>query len=407
MSPARTPILTPESRILNPVMRVYLDNSATTAVASEVLEAMLPYFSEEIGNAQSVHSFGQRAKAAVEAARRQVAAILGAQPAEITFLSGGSEANNFAVRGIAEAHGRHGRHIITTKIEHPAVLATCEALQQSGFRVTYLPVSSEGLVNADEARSAICDDTILISVMHANNETGTVQPLEQIAEAVADARSRGLNHIHFHTDAVQSVGKIAVDVNRLGVDLLSLSGHKIHAPKGVGALYVRKGTRLAKLIFGGHQERDRRAGTENVPGIVGLGRAAELIRTSYDERAAHVRELRDHLEGRIMSRIPDVRINGDAERRVPGVSNLSFQGVDGESLLIALDLKGVAVSTGSACSSGSLEPSHVLTALGLSREEVRGSLRFSLSAYTTREEVDYAVAALEETVARLREMLPA
>ena len=388
-------------------MKVYLDNSATTAMAAEVIEAMSPYFSDEIGNAQSVHSFGQRAKAAVEKARREVAALINAAPAEIVFVSGGTEADNLAVRGIAEAHRDYGRHIITTKIEHPAVLATCESLESAGYRVTYLPVSRSGLVSIEDVRQAISDDTILISVMLANNETGTIQPIEEIAGAVAEARARGLDHLHLHTDAVQAVGKISVDVNRLGVDLLSLSGHKIHGPKGIGALYVRKGTRLTKLLYGGHHERDRRAGTENVPGIVGLGRAAELARTQLDERMKRMRELRDYLEQELISRFPGVRANGDRQQRVPSVSNVSFGGIDGESLLIALDLKGIAVSTGSACASGSLEPSHVLQALGLTRDEVRGSLRFSLGAYTTREEIDYAVSVLAQTVARLREMIPA
>jgi len=387
-------------------MKVYLDNSATTAMAAEVIEAMLPYFSDEMGNAQSVHSFGQRAKASVEKARREVAALINAAPAEIVFLSGGTEADNLALRGIAEAHGDNGRHIITTKIEHPAVLATCEALEGVGYRVTYLPVSRNGIVSIDDIRQALSDDTILISVMLANNETGTIQPIEEIAGVITEARARGLDHLHFHTDAVQAVGKIPVDVNRLGVDLLSLSGHKIHGPKGIGALFVRKGTRLAKLLHGGHHERDRRAGTENVPGIVGLGRAAELARTQLDGRMNRMRDLRDYLEQEVISRYPGVRVNGDKQQRVPNVSNMSFDGIDGESLLIALDLKGIAVSTGSACASGSLEPSHVLQALGLTREEVRGSLRFSLGAFNTRDEIDYGVAVLAETVARLREMIP-
>ncbi|MFY9607605.1 MAG: cysteine desulfurase NifS [Blastocatellia bacterium] len=388
-------------------MKVYLDNSATTRVAPEVIEAMLPYFSNEIGNAQSVHSFGQRAKAAVEKARRRVAELINAAPTEIVFVSGGTEADNLALRGVAEAHREYGRHIITTKIEHPAVLATCESLEQAGFRVTYLPVSSSGRLSVDDLRAAISDDTILVSVMHANNETGTIQPIEEIAQVVVAARDRGAAHLHFHSDAVQSAGKVAIDVKRLIVDLLSVSGHKIHGPKGVGALYVRKGVRLSKLLYGGHHERDRRAGTENVPGIAGLGCAAELARKHLAERQTHMRTLRDYLEHQIATRIPDVRVNGDAEHRVPNISNLSFEGVDGESLLIALDLKGIAVSTGSACASGSLEPSHVLQAMGLAREQVRGSLRFSLSVYTNRDEIDYAVSALAETVTRLREMIPA
>lgn len=387
-------------------MRVYLDNSATTAVASEVISAMLPHFSEEMGNAQSVHSFGQRAKSALERARRQVAALINASPAEIVFVSGGTEADNFAIRGVAAAHEQKGRHIITTKIEHPAVLATCEALESAGFQVTYLPVSSQGRVSVEDVREAIGDETILISIMHANNETGTIQPIKEIASLVAEARASGHGHLYFHTDAVQSMGKVPIDVKLLGVDLLSLSAHKIHGPKGTGALYVKKGTRLAKLLHGGHHERDRRGGTENVPGIVGLGRATELARVEFDERTSRMREMRDYLEQQIIARVQNVQVNGDVERRVPNISNLTFQGLDGESLLIALDLKGIAVSTGSACASGSLEPSHVLTALGLSREEVRGSLRLSLSAYTTREEIDYTVAALEETVSRLRQMQP-
>jgi cysteine desulfurase len=387
-------------------MKVYLDNSATTAMAPEIVDAMLPYFSDEMGNAQSVHSFGQRAKAAVEKARRQVAELINAAPAEIVFVSGGTEADNLAVRGIAEAHRDSGRHIITTKIEHPAVLATCEALERSDYQITYLPVSSRGLINIEDVRNAISDETILVSVMLANNETGTVQPIGEIADAVKEARARGFEHLHLHIDAVQAVGKIPVDVKKLRVDLLSLSAHKIHGPKGVGVLYVRKGTRLSKLLYGGHHERDRRAGTENVPGIVGLGKAAELARAQLDERAARMLELRDYLESQLMSYVAGVRINGDAACRVPNISNLSFDGVDGESLLISLDLKGVAVSTGSACASGSLEPSHVLQALGLNREQVRGSLRISLSAYTTREEIDYAVSVLRETVQRLREMSP-
>jgi cysteine desulfurase len=387
-------------------MKVYLDNSATTAVAREVIDAILPYFSGNFGNAQSVHAFGQEAKSAVEQARRQVAALINATPAEVVFVSGGTEADNLAIRGIAEAHQASGRHIITTKIEHPAVLAMCEALEHRGYQVTYLPVSGTGLVNLSELRAAITDETILISIMHANNETGTIQPLEEIAEIVSERRTQGHKHLHLHTDGVQSVGKIPVDVKQLGVDLLSLSGHKIHAPKGVGALFIKKGTRLEKLFYGGHHERDKRPGTENVPGIVGLGKACELVRLNFDERSSHTCKLRDEFEQRLLKEIADVSINGDVDRRVPNISNLSFAGLDGESLLIALDLKGIAVSTGSACASGSLEPSHVLTALELSRERVRGSLRISLSAYTTSEEIDYAIAALQEITGRLRRMLP-
>jgi len=387
-------------------MKVYLDNSATTAVAKEVVAAMLPYFSIEIGNAQSVHSFGQQAKAAVENARREVAKLINSAPNEIVFVSGGTEADNLAIRGIAEAHCDKGRHIITTSIEHPAVLATCEALNENGYDITYLPVDRGGLLSIDEVRRAIRSDTILISVMLANNEIGSLQPIEEIASLVKEIRDNGQKHLHFHTDGVQAVGKVPVDVRRLGVDLLSLSGHKIHGPKGTGVLYIRKGTRITKLLYGGHHERDRRAGTENVPGIVGLGRAAELARVHLDERIDRVRELRDYLEHEVTSQFEDVRVNGDKLHRLPNISNLSFDGIDGESLLIALDLKGIAVSTGSACASGSLEPSHVLQALGLSRQQVRGSLRFSLGAFNTHEEIEYVISALAETVTRLREMSP-
>ena len=388
-------------------MKVYLDNSATTAMAPEVIDAMLPYFSEEMGNAQSVHSFGQRAKSAIEKARRLVAALINASPTEIVFVSGGTEADNLAIRGIADAHRNRGHHIITTRIEHPAVLRTCEALEANGFRVTYLPVSHNGLLDLDGLRRAITAETILVSVMLANNETGTIQPVEEIARVVSEARASGFAHLNLHTDAVQAVAKTPIDVKSLGVDLLSLSAHKFHGPKGIGALYVRKGTRIAKLFHGGHHERDRRAGTENVPAIVGFGRAAEMARAELDARMIRMRELRDYLERQVNSLVSNVAVNGDQDRRVPNISNMSFSGVDGESLLIALDLKGIAVSTGSACASGSLEPSHVLQAMGLSREEVRGSLRFSLSAYTTREEIDYVVSNLVETVTRLHSMAPA
>jgi cysteine desulfurase len=385
-------------------MKVYLDNSATTPVAPEVIDAMLPYFGDEMGNAQSVHSFGQRAKAALESARRQVAKLIGASPTEIVFLSGGTEADNLAIRGIVDAHREWGRHIITTQIEHPAVLATCEALEREGFRVTYLPVSSRGRIDIGDVRAALREDTILVSIMQANNEIGTVQPIREIGEVVAEAREAGAKHLHLHSDAVQSVGKISVNVNELGVDLLSASAHKIHGPKGIGCLYVRKGTRLGKLLYGGHHERDRRPGTENIPAIVGFGRAAQMASEQLESRARSTEKLRDYLERHITERVKGVRINGDPSNRVPNISNLGFEGVDGESLLIALDLKGIAVSTGSACASGSLEPSHVLKALGLPREVIRGSLRFSLSVFNTEREIDFAISTLEETLVRLEEM---
>jgi len=397
---------TPDPRPPTPDMRIYLDNSATTAMLPEVIEAMLPCFDETYGNAQSVHGFGQRAKSLVERARREVATLVNATPGEIVFVAGGTEADNLAIRGIAAAHSEGGRHLITTKIEHPAVLATCQALEQAGAHVTYLPVQRNGIVSLEDVGAAITDDTALISVMHANNETGAVQPIEEIAALVRERRERGQKYLRLHTDAVQSVGKIPVDVKRLGVDLLSLSGHKLHGPKGVGALFIKKGVRLAKQMTGGHHERDRRAGTENVPGIVGLGRAAELARLHLGERAERIGQLRDYFEQQVRARLANVCVNGEPKRRVPHISNLSFADVDGESLLIALDLQGIAVSTGSACASGSLEPSHVLTAMQLTREQVRGSLRISLSALTTRQEIDCALAAIEETVARLRQMRP-
>ncbi|MEW6211154.1 MAG: cysteine desulfurase family protein [Acidobacteriota bacterium] len=378
-------------------MKVYLDNAATTALDREAIQAMLPYFSEEMGNAQSVHSFGRRAKAAVEQARRQVASLINSDPTEIIFLSGGTEADNLAIRGAAL--GASGRHIITTRIEHPAVLATCQSLERDGFRVTYLQVDEDGRVKVESVRDAIESDTSLISIMHANNETGALQPIEEIGRVIAQSRASGFEHLRFHTDAVQSVGKMAIDVDRLGVDLLSISAHKFHGPKGVGALYVRKGVRLAKLLYGGHHERDRRPGTENVAGIVGLGKAAELARV---EDMTRVRALRDWFESEVSARVPDVKINAVAAERLPNISNITFRRIDGEALLIALDLRGIAASTGSACSSGSVEPSHVLTAMGLSRKDVLASLRFSLSRETTREELDYTLRAIGEIVPHLR-----
>src|SRR5262245_827379 len=387
-------------------MRVYLDNSATTSTAPEVVAAMLPYFSDQMGNAQSVHSFGQQAKAALEAARRQVAALIGAASSEVVFVSGGTEADNFAIRGIANQFGERGRHIITTRIEHPAVLATAEALGGVGFGVTYVHVSRRCVVEAGVICRAIRRGAVLASVMHACIVSGAIQPIREIGEVLTEAHEAGHERIYFHTDAVQSVGKVAVEVGGLGVDLLSISAHKIHGPKGLGAVYVKKGVRLGKIQFGGHHEGDRRPGTENIPAIVGFGTACELGRTGLEGRTGRISDLRDYLERELAGRISGVKLNGDPGRRVPNISNLTFEGIDGESLLIVLGLKGGAVSTGSACSSGSLEPSHVLTAMGLSRDGVRGSLRFSLSQYTTREEVDYTASALVEIIARLREMSP-
>jgi len=377
--------------------RIYLDNSATTRVDDQVLAAMIPAMQSNFGNASSIHTFGQEARAAVEEARASVASFLGAEAREIIFTSGGTESDNAALWGIFRSGYRPGNHIITSRIEHPAVLLTCKALENAGAEVTYLPVDSSGRVDADDVRSAVRETTILISIMHANNETGVIQPMEEIS---AIARERG---IVMHTDAVQSVGKIPVKVSGLGVDLLSLSGHKFHAPKGIGVLYVRQGTRLTPFLTGGSHERKRRAGTENVPGIIGLGVAARLASERLPEMATRVAELRDQLESRIRARIPGVMVNGEAPR-LPNITNLSFAGIEGEAAMISMDLEGLAVSTGSACSSGSLEASHVLAAMGLRPEVIQGSLRFSLCYHSTAEEIDRTVEIVVGVVERLRRL---
>jgi cysteine desulfurase len=382
------------------MQRVYFDNNATTPVDPAVLEAMLPYFSAGFGNASSIHSFGQRARAAVEQARESVARLLGARPAEIVFTSGGTESDNLAIFGVVGAAGGERKHVITTAIEHHAVLNACQELEARGVAVSYLPVSAAGVVDPDEARRALRPETVLISVMHANNELGTIQPIEEIGRIAREA------DIYFHTDAVQAAGKIPLEVERLGADLAAISGHKLYGPKGVGALYVRPGTPLEPLLYGGHHERDRRPGTENVPGIVGLGKAAELAGARLGEEAARLAELRDRLEAGILARVPATKVNGAGARRVPGTTNICFSFIEGESLVIALDLKGLACSTGAACSSGAIEPSHVLTAIGLAPEEARGSLRFSLGRDNTREEVDRAVEIIPGVVERLRELSP-
>jgi cysteine desulfurase len=377
--------------------RIYLDNSATTRVDESVVEAMLPCFRENYGNASSVHIFGQEARGIVEDARRSVAELLGADTREIVFTSGGTESDNTALWGIFRSGYRPGKHIITTKIEHPAILATCKTLESAGAAVTLVPVDSSGRVDPSAIEAAVREDTILISVMHANNETGVIQPIQEISRI---ARARG---IVTHTDAVQSVGKIPVKTPELGVDLLSLSGHKIHGPKGVGVLYIRKGTRLASFMTGGSHERKRRAGTENVPAIAGLGEAARLAAERLPEMQARVAALRGRLEDMARTRIAKARINGEGNR-LPNISNLSFDGLEGEAAVIALDLEGVAVSTGSACSSGALEPSHVLMAMGLRPEIVQASLRFSLCYHNTEEEIDQAFQTLEGVVQRLRKL---
>ncbi|HET9179225.1 MAG TPA: cysteine desulfurase NifS [Terriglobia bacterium] len=380
--------------------RVYLDNNATTAVAPEVLEAMKPYFLVDYGNASSIHLRGQRARSAVEASREQLARLLNARPSEIVFTSGGTESDNQSLFGIVRASRSEAKHVITTTIEHSAVLHTAKELEKRGVRVTYIPVGSGGVVDPADVEKAIRPETVLISAMHANNEIGTIQPLEEIGRIARE------HDIHFHTDAVQSVGKIPVDVERLGVDLLSLSAHKLNGPKGVGALYVRKGTILRPLMYGGHHERDRRPGTENVPGIVGLGKAAELAGRHLADGMRSVGRLRDRLEERILSCVPLATVSGDTTRRLPTTSNISFDYIEGEGFVIAMDLKGVECSTGAACSSGSVEPSHVLTAIGRKPEQARSSIRFSLGRFNTSEDVDYALEVLPGVVEQLRSLSP-
>jgi cysteine desulfurase len=377
--------------------RIYLDNNATTPVLPEVFEAMRPYFCEQFGNASSIHHHGQQTRAAVEDARESVAALLGCRASEIVFTSGGTEADNLAVAGLAGA----GDHVITSSIEHHAVLLACKHLEEIGVEVTVLPVDGRSLVDPGDVRRALRSNTKLISIMMANNETGVLQPVEEIGKIAGEAG------VCFHTDAVQAAGKISVDVERVGCHALSISGHKIHAPQGVGALYLRKGTRLKPLFYGGRHERSRRAGTENVPGIVGLGRAAKLgqdaLNRGDDEKMA---AMRDRLQQGILAQIEEARLNGDGALRVPNTANIRFDHVDGEAMVIALDLKGVAVSTGAACSSGAIEASHVLLAMGLRPNQARGSIRFSLGKQTTAEDIDFALSLVPETVARLRELSP-
>jgi cysteine desulfurase len=384
--------------------RVYLDNNATTPVAPEVTETMLGTLREDFGNASSVHWYGQRARDAVELAREQVARLIGAHPTEVVFTSGGTESDNMAVFGAVGAarlkDDSGAKHVITTSIEHPAVLYAARALESRGVSVTYLPAGPGGVIDPDDVARGIRPGTVLITVMLANNEVGTLQPVEEIGRL---ARERGIT---LHTDAVQAAGKVPVSVESLGVDLLSLSAHKLYGPKGVGALYVRKGTELEPLMHGGHHERDRRPGTENVPGIVGLGAAAELAARKLDEDARRIAALRDRLQTGILEQISDVRVNGDIAHRQPNTLNVSFDGLKGESLVMALDLEEVACSTGAACSSGSTEPSHVLTAMGLSKEAARGSLRLSLGRYNSEADVEEALAAIIRVAERLRALSP-
>ena len=377
-------------------MRVYLDNNATTPVLPDVFEAMRPYFGEHFGNASSIHHHGQETRAAVERARESVARLVGCSPAEIVFTSGGTESDNLALFGVVKS----GDHVITSTIEHHAVLNSVRHLAECGCEVTYVPVDGRGLVDPEDVRRAIRSNTKLITVMLANNETGVLQPVEEIGKIAAET------DVYFHTDAVQAAGKIALDVNRMGCDLLTISGHKIHAPQGVGALYVRKGTKLEPMIHGGRHERSRRAGTENVPGIVGLGKAVELARVGLERGDDKIMaSLRDRLERELLA-IDAAGINGAGGARVPNTTNVYFDGIEGESLVIALDLKGLAVSTGAACSSGAIEPSHVLTAMGLPGERARASIRFSLGKQNTAADVEFALSLIPETVARLRELSP-
>jgi cysteine desulfurase len=375
------------------VLRAYFDYNATTPIAPEVRQAVVSCLDETYGNASSIHHFGQAAKQRLEMARRQLAALINAKPTEIVFTGGGTEADNMAILGVVRAAAGPRKHVITTAIEHPAVLAPCGQLEREGVAISRLPVGSSGVVDPDDVLRALRPETVLVSVMHANNEIGAIQPVAEIAAQ---------SNVPLHVDGVQALGKIPVDVAALGVDLYSVSAHKLYAPKGVGALYVRKGARLAPLSFGGHHERDRRPGTENVPGIAGFGAAAEAASRNLSEEAVNISALRDRLEGAILDRIPETGVNGSRASRTPNTTNIYFDGIDGEALVIALDLRGFAVSTGSACSSGAVTPSHVLTAIGLSAERARASIRFSLGRFTTATEVDALIEAIGASVAHLR-----
>jgi cysteine desulfurase len=382
------------------VRHFYFDHNATTPVSQEVLDTLLPAMAEVYGNASSIHYQGQLAKQRLEIARRQLAALLHCAPRELVFVSGGTEANNLAIFGTARIEQGGGRHIITSTIEHPAVLNPSSELARAGVEVTRLPVGHEGVVDPDDVRRAIRAKTVLVSIMHANNETGALQPIREIAQITREAG------VTFHVDGVQAVGKIPVDVRSLGVDLYSISGHKLYAPKGVGALYVKSSTKVRPLLFGGRHERELRAGTENVPGAMGLGRAASTALDALNREQLRLAALRDHLESELLARVPDSGVNCSDAPRLPNTSNMYFDGIEGEALVISLDLKGFAVSSGSACSSGAVEPSHVLLALGLKPERARSSLRFSLGASNTREQVDALIQAVIDSAARLRELSP-
>ena len=375
-----------------------MDYSATTPVKKEVLDEMLPYYTDYFGNPSSLYDVGADSKQALDVARGRVAKLIGAKPEEVFFTSCGSEADNWALFGVTDALREKGNHIITTAIEHHAILHSGEYLEKHGFEVTYLPVQSNGMVDLKEFENAITDKTVLASIMYVNNEVGTVQPIKELAEI---AHKHGVT---FHTDAVQALGNVDCDVEKLGVDLMSMSGHKIYAPKGVGALYIRKGTKISNFLYGGAQESKHRAGTENVAGIVAFGKAAELADVNFDEHVKHSSQLRDYMMAEIEKRIPDVYVNGDKDHRHPGNLNVTFKKIEGESILLMLNHMGISVSTGSACSSKSLEPSHVLTALGVNEEDIHGTIRFTVGDFTTKEDVDYVLDTLEEIVTRLREI---
>ncbi len=379
---------------------IYLDNAATTQVYPEVLEAMTPYFTEYYGNPSSIYSFAGTALSAVEQSRKELADILGADSSEIYFTGGGSESDNWAIKATAEAYAAKGKHIITSAIEHHAVLHTCEWLAKQGYEITYLPVDENGLINIEDLRDSIREDTILVSIMAANNEIGTIEPLKEIGQL---CHEKG---ILFHTDAVQAFGHIPINVNDMNIDMLSASGHKINGPKGIGLMYIRKGVKIRSFIHGGAQERSRRAGTHNVPGIVGMAKAAGLAVSQLKERSSYETELRDYLINRVLTEIPYSRLNGDKVKRLPNNANFCFRYIEGESMLILLDQNGICASSGSACTSGSLDPSHVLLAIGLPHEIAHGSLRLTISEHTTKEDIDYTVDKLKGIIERLRSMSP-
>lgn len=379
---------------------IYLDNSATTRLDDEVLKEMMPYLTEEYGNASSIYKLGRNTRNAVETAREKIAKAINAEPDEIYFTSGGTESDNAAIRGIAYNNKKKGNHIITSKIEHPAILETCKQLEKEGFKVSYIDVDENGIIDLEQLKNSIQDTTILISIMFANNEIGTIQPIKEIG---AIARE---NNIYFHTDSVQTVGSLKIDVKEMNIDSLSMSAHKFYGPKGIGVLYVKKGITFQKFMNSGHQERNKRAGTENVPAIVGMGKAIEIAYRDLEKHTKQIKELRNYYVDQVKYKIPYIKINGDMEKRLPGNSNISFRFIEGEGLLLNLDLKGICASSGSACTSGSLDPSHVLLAIGLSHEIAHGSLRISIGKYNTKEEIDYLVENLVEIVGRLREMSP-